>query len=157
MCPALNSNPYWSYKQVVPLLSCCSDALGFPGNRLVIYGDRTFFQLNFWVQSKLEFLPGKNCCTFATRRDRKSDHLMHRSCQVWACIALESHATANQQTFPFKNCQIWPKITIFCKLGPIFVYWFHYTYVNIRAPSSLVLKSKHAVMTRYPGCPSDLV
>ena len=42
MCPALNSNPYRSNKQVVPLLGCCSDAPGSPGNRLVILGDWTF-------------------------------------------------------------------------------------------------------------------
>ena len=54
MCPAVNSKPYWSNQQVVPLLGCCSDAPGSPGNCLVICGDRTFFQLNFRVQSKLE-------------------------------------------------------------------------------------------------------
>ena len=47
MCPALHSKPYWSNKQVVPLLVCCSDALGSPGNRLVICGDRSFFQPDF--------------------------------------------------------------------------------------------------------------
>ena len=45
---------YWSDKQVVPLLGCCSDAPGSPANRLVICGDRTFFQLNFQVESMLE-------------------------------------------------------------------------------------------------------
>ena len=54
MCPAFNSKPYWSNKQVVPLLGCCSDALGSPENRLVISGDPTFFQLNFRIQPKLE-------------------------------------------------------------------------------------------------------
>ena len=53
MYPALNSKPYCSKKQIVPLLGCCSDALGSQGNRLVISEDRTFFQLNFWIQ-KLE-------------------------------------------------------------------------------------------------------
>ena len=51
---ALNSKPYWSNIQVVPLLGCCSDAPWSPGNRLVISGNQTFFQLHFWVQSKLE-------------------------------------------------------------------------------------------------------
>ena len=37
ICPALNSKPYLSNKQVVPLLGCCSDAQGSPGN-LVICG-----------------------------------------------------------------------------------------------------------------------
>ena len=54
MCPVLNSKPYWSNKQVVPLLGCCSNAPCSPGNRLVICGDRTFFQLNFLVQSMPE-------------------------------------------------------------------------------------------------------
>ena len=54
MCPALNSKPYGSNKQVVPLLGCYSDAPGSPENRLVISEDRTFFQLNFWIQPKLE-------------------------------------------------------------------------------------------------------
>ena len=47
MCPALNSKTYWSNKQVMPLLGCYSDAPGSLGNRLVICGDQTFFQLNF--------------------------------------------------------------------------------------------------------------
>ena len=50
MYPALNSKPYWSNKQVVPLLGCCSDAPVSPGNRLVICGDRTIFQLSFRVE-----------------------------------------------------------------------------------------------------------
>ena len=54
MCLALNSKLYWSNEQVVPLLGCCSDAPGSPGNRLVICGDRTFFQLNFLGQSMPE-------------------------------------------------------------------------------------------------------
>ena len=96
MCPALNSKPYGSNKQVVPLLGCCSDAPGSPGNRNLLR---------------------KNCCNFATLRDLKSDHLMHPSYQVWACIAPDSHATANRQTFFSKNRYIWPKITFFCKFG----------------------------------------
>ena len=43
MCPTLNSKPYCSNKQVVPLLGCCSDALGSPGNRLVICGFKPSF------------------------------------------------------------------------------------------------------------------
>ena len=54
MGTALNSKPYWTNKQVVPLLGCCSDAPGSPENRLVISGDRTFFYLNFRIQLKLE-------------------------------------------------------------------------------------------------------
>ena len=53
-CPTRNSKPYWSNKHVVPLLGCCSDAPGSPGNRLVICGDWTFFQLNFQVQTWAE-------------------------------------------------------------------------------------------------------
>ena len=30
----------------MPLLGCCSDAPGYPGKRLVICGDQTFFQLS---------------------------------------------------------------------------------------------------------------
>ena len=41
-------------KQVVPLLGCCSDAQSSPGNRLVICGERTFFQPNFGFEIKLE-------------------------------------------------------------------------------------------------------
>ena len=59
MCPALNSKPYWSNKQVVPLLDCCSDAPSSPGNHLVISGDQTFFQLNFRIQPKLEIFLDK--------------------------------------------------------------------------------------------------
>ena len=55
MCPAVNSKPNWSNKQVVPLLGCCSDAPGSIGNSLVICGDWIFFQLNFRVQSMPEF------------------------------------------------------------------------------------------------------
>ena len=60
MSPAFNSKPYWSNKQVVPLLGCCSDAPGSPGNHLVICGDQTFFQLNFQVQSMPEIYLEKN-------------------------------------------------------------------------------------------------
>ena len=60
MCPALNSKPYWSNKQVVPLLGCCSDAPGSLGNRLVMCGDRTYFQFNFRVQSMPEIYLEKN-------------------------------------------------------------------------------------------------
>ena len=51
MCPALNSKPYRSNKQFVPLFKgCSSDAPGSPGNHL----DRTFFQPNFVFEIKLE-------------------------------------------------------------------------------------------------------
>ena len=54
ICPALNSKQYWSNKQAVPLLGCCSDAPGSPGNHLVISGDRTFFQSNFGFEIKFK-------------------------------------------------------------------------------------------------------
>ena len=133
MWPALNSKPYWSNKQVVPLLGCCSNALGSPGNRLVISGDRTYFQLNFWIQPKLEIFLEKNCCTFTTLRDLKSDHLMHHSYQVWACIAPDSHATAIRQTFFFsKIAEFDRKLSFLSSPDPIFVQRLHYTYVMPR-------------------------
>ena len=79
LCPALNSNPYWSNKQVVPLLGCCSDAPGSPGNRLVISGDRTFFELNFRIQPKLEI--------FLEKIAALSQHFMTWSQTIW-CIVL---------------------------------------------------------------------
>ena len=54
MCLALNSKPQWGNKQVVTLLGCCSDTLGFAGNCLVICGDQTFFQPNFGFEIKPE-------------------------------------------------------------------------------------------------------
>ena len=54
MCPALNSKPYWSNKQVVALLGCCSDAQGSPGNRLVICGNQTFLWPNSGSESNPE-------------------------------------------------------------------------------------------------------
>ena len=71
MCPALNAKPYWSNEQVVPLLGCCFDAPGSPGNRLVICGDHTFFLTQFSSPVHARNLPGKNCCTFASLCDRK--------------------------------------------------------------------------------------
>ena len=68
MCPALNSKPHWSNKQVVPLLGYCSEAPGSPRNHLVICGDRTFFQLNFGSNPSPK-CTWKNCCTFATLCD----------------------------------------------------------------------------------------
>ena len=68
ICPALNSKPRCSNEQVVPLLGCCSDAPGSPGNCLVICGDWTFFQLNFRVQSMPEIYLKKIVALFAKIR-----------------------------------------------------------------------------------------
>ena len=142
MCPVLNSKPYWSNKQVVPLSDCCPDAMGSPGNRLVVCGDRTFFQLNFQVQSKKIYLEKKlHFCNTSWPKIRP--FAKHCSCQVWACIAAILQATANRQIF-LKIAKFYQKLTrILFELWVLlfltstshrFLYW----YVNIRAPSDQV-------------------
>ena len=120
VCPALNSKPYWSNKQVVPLLGCCSDAPGSPGSRLVICGDGTFFQPYFWFEIWLS----KHCCTFATLRD------------------LHVSESAN---FFFRNCYILPNLIVFFAFSISFTSQHReipsLIHVNIRAHGSLVLKS----------------
>ena len=62
--------------------------------------------------------PGKNCYTFATLRDLKSDHLIHPSCQVWACIVPECNATVNRCFFFSKITKFDRKLLFFASLGP---------------------------------------
>ena len=80
MCPALNSKSYWSNKQVVPLLGCCSDA---PGSRTIQWyvGIKPFSNSIFGSNPSPEStksriyqaqnLPAKNCCPFATLHNIK--------------------------------------------------------------------------------------
>ena len=97
MCLALKSKPYWSNKQVMPLLGCCSDAPGSPGNHLVICGERTFFQLNFGVQSMLEIYLVKIAALL--------QHFVAKNKTIWCIVFVrfghDSHATANWRTFFF--------------------------------------------------------
>ena len=69
MCPALNSKPYWSNKQAVPLLGGCSESLGRAGLPRKPFSDMWGLNLlptQFSGPIHAQNLPGRNCCTFAT-------------------------------------------------------------------------------------------
>ena len=53
MCPALNSTkPYWSNKQVVSLLGCCSNAPGSPRKLSSDMWESNLLPTQFWVRNR---------------------------------------------------------------------------------------------------------
>ena len=67
---ALNSKPYWSNKQVLPLrlLFWCPRLPRKPSGDM---WESNLLPTQFWVRFQARNLTGKNCCTFATLHDLK--------------------------------------------------------------------------------------
>ena len=96
MCPALNSKPYWSNKQVVPLLGYCSDA---PGSAWwMMCGDWTFLWTNSGSESKpkSDWKTSLQFCYTSWCKLRLFNALL-LSYRAW--IAIASLATAESVNF----------------------------------------------------------
>ena len=155
MCPALNSKPYWSNKQVVPHLGCRSDAPGSPENRLVICGDRTCFQLHFRSNPSLksDWKKQLNFCNTSWPKMRPFDTSflsglgMHRA---------KHPCHSESANFFLKDCWILQNLTVFFDSGSDFSSQHQETPLHPGTWQPCFEIKTRKVMMRYPGCPSDL-
>ena len=131
MCLALTSKPYWSNKQVVPLLGFCSDTPCPQGN-LVICGDRTFFPTPFWVRNRARNLTGKILLHFCNTLWPKMRPLNASFLSGLGMYSARLPCSSESANFLKKKiakfCQIWPFSSILGSISfthiRISLYWY---------------------------------